>query len=165
MFVFLQAPKQCQKGGTFRVHSDSHKNVALIQHSVWCLRHKHCRPSTLFLTCFLIPGIPIETSNFGASVTKLIHITAIDCRQYSKAYINNNKIIRYAIREGTEAWEDGLARDGESERRTQGGPTTCDRGQVQVRTRFALNENKASYLPAVRRRVWTCVREHRPSSG
>ena len=38
----------------------------------------------------------------------------------------------------------------------------CDRGQVRVGTRLALNEDEVSYLPAVRR-VWTCVREHRRS--
>ena len=48
-------------------------------------------------------------------------------------------------------------RDGESERGRQGGPATCDRGQVRVGTRFALNEDEVSYLPAVRSRVWTCV--------
>ena len=42
---------------------------------------------------------------------------------------------------------------------------TCDRGQVRVGTRFALNENEVPYLPAVRRRVWTCVRGHRRSLG
>ena len=33
-------------------------------------------------------------------------------------------------------------RDGESERGRQGGPATCDRGQVRVGTRFALNEDE-----------------------
>ena len=32
---------------------------------------------------------------------------------------------------------------------------TCDRGQVRVGTCFALNEDEASYLSAIRRRVWT----------
>ena len=59
-------------------------------------------------------------------------------------------------------WEDGGS---EIERRRQGGPATCDRGQVRVGTRFALNKYEVSYLPAVRRRAWTCVREHRRSSG
>ena len=36
---------------------------------------------------------------------------------------------------------------------------------IRVGTRFALNEDKVSYLQAVRRRVWTCVRGHRPSLG
>ena len=53
--------------------------------------------------------------------------------------------------------------DWESERRRQGGPATCDRGQVRVGTRFALNEDEVSHLPAVRRRGWTYVRE--PTSG
>ena len=49
----------------------------------------------------------------------------------------------------------------------QGGPATCDRGQVRVETRFALNEDEVPYLLliAVRRRVWTCVRDHRRSFG
>ena len=38
---------------------------------------------------------------------------------------------------------------------------TCDLGQARDGTRFALNEEEVSYLLAVRRRVWTCVREHR----
>ena len=29
-----------------------------------------------------------------------------------------------------------------TERRRQGGPTTCNRGQVRVGTRFALNEDE-----------------------
>ena len=37
----------------------------------------------------------------------------------------------------------------ECERRRKGGSATFDRGQVRVGTRFALNENEASYLPAV----------------
>ena len=34
---------------------------------------------------------------------------------------------------------------------------TFDRGQVRVGTRFTLNADEVSYLPAVRRRVWTYV--------
>ena len=58
------------------------------------------------------------------------------------------------------AWEDGGR---EIERGRHGGPEACD--QVRVGTRFALNEDEVPYLPAVRRRVWTCVRGHRPSLG
>ena len=35
----------------------------------------------------------------------------------------------------------------------QTGPVICDRGQVRVGTRFALNDEEIFYLPGVRRRV------------
>ena len=54
---------------------------------------------------------------------------------------------KYALREGREAWETGGS---ESERRRQGGPAACDRGQVRVGTCFALNEDEVSCLPVVR---------------
>ena len=69
-----------------------------------CLRHKHSRPpTTLFKPSF---NTLLETSNFGASVTKLIYTTAVDCRPYRKTF-HNKKIEIYSLREGTEAWEDG----------------------------------------------------------
>ena len=57
------------------------------------------------------------------------------------------KTERYSLREGREAWETGGS---ESERRRQGGPAACDRGQVRVGTCFALNEDEVSCLPVVR---------------
>ena len=40
-------------------------------------------------------------------------------------------------------WEDGGS---EIERRRQGGPATCDRGQVRVGTRFLVIEDEVLYL-------------------
>ena len=49
------------------------------------------------------------------------------------------------------------------ERGRKGGPTTSD--QVRVGTRFALNEDEVSYVSAVRRRGWACVRDDRRFLG
>ena len=42
----------------------------------------------------------------------------------------------------------GRTKEAKLSERRQGGPATCDRGQIRVETRFALNEDEVSYLPA-----------------
>ena len=122
--------------------------IASILPLVWCLRHKHCRPpTTLFLTCF---QHPYGNSNFGASVT----ITAaVDYREYSMTgWEKNRKLFTSG---GNGGMGGRTKRDWDSESRRQGGPATCDRGQVRVGTHFTLNEDEVSYLPAACR-IWTC---------
>ena len=121
-------------------------------------------PFSIILLIFNLLLIPLPKLRLLEPASQSLYtlLFAADYRQYSKDNIINNR--KLLTSRENRRMEGRTKRDWESERRRLGEPVTCDRGQVRVGTRFAFNEDEVSCLPAVRRRVWTCVCEHRRSS-
>ena len=77
----------------------------------------------------------------------------------AERHVEIHKIKGWSLRGKKQTWETEEA----GERNRQGGSATCDQSQVRVRTRFALDEDKLSFLPAVRKIGWTRVHDHQRS--